>query len=79
MQEQQQIADMAARGWSASQHISALSNLASKLEKLERQAELLDSIQAEEETQASGTHSLGTCSGCLKLRVKVAAVALSGS
>jgi hypothetical protein len=34
--------------WSAGHHLSALSNLASKLERLERQAELLDNLQEEE-------------------------------
>lgn len=35
--------------WSAGQHLNALSNLASKLERLERQAELLDNLQQQEE------------------------------
>lgn len=37
--------------WSAGHHLSALSTLASKLERLERQAELLDNLQEEEENQ----------------------------
>lgn len=35
--------------WSAGHHLGALSTLASKLERLERQAELLDNLQEEEE------------------------------
>lgn len=44
---------MAALGssWSAGHHLSALSNLASKLEHLERQAEMLDNLQEEEENR----------------------------
>jgi hypothetical protein len=42
--------------WSAGQHLSALTNLASKLERLERQAELLDTLQEEEESQVSKLH-----------------------
>lgn len=40
--------------WSAGQHLSALGNLASKLERLERQAELLDTLQKEEEDNQVG-------------------------
>lgn len=40
--------------WSAGHHLSALSNLASKLERLERQAELLDDLQEEEEQSRVG-------------------------
>jgi mannitol/fructose-specific phosphotransferase system IIA component (Ntr-type) len=39
--------------WSAGHHLSALSNLASKLERLERQAELLDDLQEEETGRVS--------------------------
>ena len=35
--------------WSAGQHLNALSSLATKLERLERQAELLDNLQEEEQ------------------------------
>jgi hypothetical protein len=39
----------ACASWSAGQHLASLGNLATKLDRLERQAELLDSWQEERE------------------------------
>lgn len=51
--------------WSAGQHLSALNNLATKLERLERQAELLDTLQQEEEGQVGAALTVlkGHCWG----------------